>query len=76
MKHLEVYIELERENKIRQRQIEINNRARKFRELETPRYREVMEEMKIENYNEWVRLMNQIDIIIDERIKHMIVFSL
>lgn len=38
MKYPEVYIEPEREYKIRQRQIEINNYAREFRELATPRY--------------------------------------
>lgn len=79
MKHPELYAELKREDKIRQRQIEINNRVDKFRELETPRYMKawgVTEEMKMENYNEWVKLMNQIDIIIDEQIKHMIVYSL
>ncbi|SDZ30506.1 hypothetical protein SAMN05660462_02617 [Proteiniborus ethanoligenes] len=32
--------------------------------------------MKTENYNEWVKLMNQIDVIIDEQIKHIIVYSL
>lgn len=36
----------------------------------------VTEEMKIENYNEWVKRINQIDIIIDEHIEHMFVLSL
>ncbi len=36
----------------------------------------VTEELKIDNYNEWVKLMNQIDLVIREQIKHMIVYSL
>ena len=36
----------------------------------------VTEELKIKDYKKWVKLMNQIDIIIDEQIKHMIVYSL
>lgn len=66
-------------NKIRQRQIKINNPTSKFRELETLRYMKawgVTEELKIKDYKKWVKLMNQIDIIIDEQIKHMIVYSL
>ena len=79
MEHIEFYMELEIENKLRTRQLEIDNRVNKFRELETPRYMkawEVTEELKIKNYKKWVKLMNQIDIIIDEQIKHMIVYSL
>ncbi len=67
------FIEKRKQNK--ERQIQINNRAREFRELETPRYMKawgVTEELKKESYNEWVKLMNQID----EQIKHMIVYSL
>lgn len=78
MKHLELYVKLKREDKIRQRQIGINNRADKFRELETPRHMNawgVTEELKKESYNEWVKLINQMDVIIDEQIKHMIVYS-
>lgn len=79
MEHLELYIVLEKENKLRKKEIEINNRASKFRKLETPIYMkawEVTEELKMKNYKRWVKLMNQIDIIIEEQIKHMIVFSL
>lgn len=79
MEHIELYMDLEIENKLKKRQLEIDNRANKFRELETPRYMkawEVTEELKMKNYKKWVKLMNQIDIIIDEQIKHMIVYSL
>ncbi|MGO3751727.1 MAG: TnpV protein [Peptoniphilaceae bacterium] len=79
MEHIELYIDLEKENKLKTRQIEINNRAIKFKELETPRYIkawEVTEELKLKDYSEWVELMNQINIIIEEQIKHMIVYSL
>lgn len=79
MEHIELYIDLEKENKLKKRQSEINNRANRFRELETPKYMkawEVTEELKMKDYKKWVKLMNQIDIIIDERIKHMIVYSL
>lgn len=79
MEHIELYIDLEKENKLRTRQIEINNRANRFRELETPRYMkawEVTEELKMKDYKKWVKLMNQIDVVIEEQIKHMIVYSL
>lgn len=79
IEHVELYIDLEKENKLRQRQLEIDSRANKFRELETPRYMkawEVTEELKMNDYKKWVKLMNQIDFIIDEQIKHMIVYSL
>ena len=79
MEHIEIYIDLEKESKLRKRQNEINNRAIKFRELETPRYMkvwEVTEELKMKDYKKWVKLMNQIDIIIEEQIRHMIVYSL
>lgn len=79
MKYLEIYKELEKENKLDERRREIRQRVIEFIELETPRYMKawgVTNEMKIENQNEWVKLMNQIDMIIDEQIKHMIVYSL
>ena len=79
MEHIEFYMELEIENKLRTRQLEIDNCVNKFRELETPRYMkawEVTEELKLKDYKKWVKLMNQIDIIINEQIKHMIVYSL
>ncbi|MGO1580111.1 MAG: TnpV protein [Peptoniphilaceae bacterium] len=72
-------MDLKKENKLRKRQLEIDNRVNKFRELETPRYMkawEVTEELKLKDYKKWLKLMNQIDIIIDEQIKHMIVYSL
>lgn len=69
MEHAEFYIELEKENRVRQKQVEINNRANRFRELETPRYMKawgVTEELKMKDYNEWIKLMNQIDVVIEE----------
>ncbi|HHX59421.1 MAG TPA: TnpV protein [Epulopiscium sp.] len=72
-------MDLEKESKLSKRQLEIDNRTIKFRELETPRYIKawgVTEELKMKDYKKWIKLMNQIDIIIDEQIKHMIVYSL
>lgn len=79
MEHIELYMDLEIENKLKKRQLEIDNRANKFRKLETPRYMkawEVTEELKMKDYNEWIKLMNQIDVVIEEQIKYMIVYSL
>ena len=53
MEHIELYIDLKKENKLRKRQLEIDNRANKFRELKTPRYMKawgVTEELKMKDY--------------------------